>query len=159
MFSTLSLLLFVLNIKRIGHRPRAHKPCGLHMCKFESAYHTDGSINLYLVLRGKQSFFIIIYVQNWTPWLEPHINSGQLICIRFNLHLMRKLHVKYNGYFISSSWESCFSIAACAIVGLHRPWGLHWNYLEYTYQNHTCTFIADSLENHLLSFSTMQTIC
>jgi hypothetical protein len=29
--------------------------------------------------------------------------------------------------------------------------------LSWIYQNHTCTFIADSLENHL-SFSTMQTM-
>jgi hypothetical protein len=27
-----------------------------------------------------------------------------------------------------------------------------------SYQNHTCTYIADSLENHVLSFSTMQII-
>ena len=90
--------------------------------------------------------------------LDPHaldrILMGQLICTRMILHLLKKLHVKY----LSNSLESCFTIAACAIAGPHRPWGLHWSYLEYTYQNHTCTYIADSLENHLLSFTTMQTM-
>jgi hypothetical protein len=52
--STLSLLLFVLKIKTIGHRPRTHKPCGLHMHKLESEYHTDDSINRYLVPREKK---------------------------------------------------------------------------------------------------------
>ena len=83
---------------------------------------------------------------------------GELICTRLILHLMRKLHVKYNDHSLSNSWESCFAIAACAIVGTHRPWGLHLRYLEYTDQNHTCTYIADSLEIHLLSFTTMQTM-
>jgi hypothetical protein len=48
-----------------------------------------------------------------------HIYSGQLICTRLHLHLLRKLHVKYNDHSLSSSWESCFSIAACAIVEPH----------------------------------------
>ena len=115
------------------------------------------------------------YVQAWisiSHWwfkqsilcskLDTHgldrILIGQLICTRLNLHLMKKLHVKYNDHSLSNSWESCFTIAACAIVGPHRPWGLHWSYLEYTYQNHTCTYIADSLETHLLSFTTLQTM-
>jgi hypothetical protein len=35
------------------------------MCKLESAYQTDDSINPYQ--REKISFLIVIYVQNWTP--------------------------------------------------------------------------------------------
>ena len=67
--STLSLLLSVLKIKTIGHRPRAHKPCGLHMHKLESAYHTDDSINPYLVPREKK---IKLSLCNICSKSDPH---------------------------------------------------------------------------------------
>ena len=67
--STSSLLLLVLKIKTIGHRPRAHKPCGLHLCKLDSAYHTDESINPYLVQREKQ---LMLPHCNLCSKLDPH---------------------------------------------------------------------------------------
>jgi hypothetical protein len=79
----------------------------IRICKFKFVQ---------MKVTGSPKFNIVCIV---SPCLGLHIYSGQLICIWLNLHLMRKLHVKYNDLSLSSSWESCFSIAACAIVEPH----------------------------------------
>lgn len=81
--------------------------------------------------KKNKSFLIVIYVQNWTPMAWTTL-LWAINMYKVESALNEETSCQIQWHSLSSSWESCFSIATCAIVGPHRPWGFHWSYLEYT---------------------------
>ena len=103
-FPHCSLIMQILDSE---HEP--HRPCSLHLCKLESAFHNVDSRNLQL---------------------HFHKNKHRSLTCTRNLCLTWKLHLKYNYISIPGYRENCF-IQPLENKGSYTIYHGVWSTLQY----------------------------